>query len=158
MEEGDRFFEEVKAVLEAGEATWSRKQRSGWRGDWVERQRSQWDQQLRLWEAERVELLEREAEALAQSELVSEPMADVEEVPVEAQEESAVELIPVSDPFGEDGPETWIGFAFDGIGEELDGRRALDWKIGPMMWRLRMRCSGLGNGLNRRWAVQRFPK
>ena len=121
VEEGDRFFEEVKAVLEAGEATWSRKQRSGWRGDWVERQRSQWDQQLRLWEAERVELLEREAEALAQSEPVSEPMADVEEVPVEAQEESAVELIPVSDPFGEDGPETWIGFAFDGIGEELDG-------------------------------------
>ena len=131
---GDRFFEEVKAV-EAGEATWSRKQRSGWRGDWVERQRSQWDQQLRLWEAERVELLEREAEALAQSELVSEPMADVEEVPAEAQEESAV-VIPGATPRrGWSRDLDWICLRWNRGG--LDGEEGVNWKIGP-------RCGGFG--------------
>ena len=105
VEQGDALFEDVSEALERSGELWSRKARAGWRGDWAERQRNQWEAQRTLWEAERDEVIG--LSTLADS---NAPVGEGAGVQVSQQ----AGFIPVDDPLGQNGMEALLGHAFDG--------------------------------------------
>lgn len=102
MEEGDQLFLDVDAVLSSGKGVWSRKELAGWRGDWLDRQRRQWQAHEALWESEREAILKSQTD-----------MADATSAPGEgAQNEGEVRFEALEDPLGEDGSEALVGYGF----------------------------------------------
>ena len=73
-EEGDALMEGWKAALALGGTAWTRKQRSGWRGDWLERQQDQQALQESRWLEARPEA---SSDVAVASETASESGGDV---------------------------------------------------------------------------------
>lgn len=85
VQEGDALMEEWSLGLDASNEAWSRKERAGWRGEWLSRQEQQWARNENVW-------LEARSEMMADSMAIAEAAAKLEAEEAAAAAMAAAEL------------------------------------------------------------------